>query len=181
MDMKIARKNIFFFDWHDSKIHKGLEKRKFQILMNQSINKNEKTWNKVDGGQITPIHPPEDSIKLTSHINAGPYKVNSLAKNSYQIQPSHISAIIEQNNYTNFQLKTIDNQTERIENTICKALTNAYQDNKRRKHIIEIEPLILKPKPLSKTSNLEKKMYQLLSKSNFLTLKEKLKLYPFRI
>lgn len=103
--------------------------------MNQSITKNEKTWNKIDGGQMSSIHPPEGSIKLTSHIIASPYKDNSQVKNNNQIHPGHISAIIEQNNYTNLHLKTISKQTERIENTICKALTltNTYHKNKKRK------------------------------------------------
>lgn len=120
---------------------------------------------------MTSIHPPEDSIKLTSHIIASPYKDNSQVKNNNQIHPGHISAVIEQNNYTNLHLKTISNQTERIENTICKALTltNTYHKNKKGKYIIETEPLIIKPITLSKTINLEKRSIQLPSKSNFLS------------
>lgn len=119
--------------------------------------------NKVEGGQITSVHPPDEAIKITSHTIASPYKDNSQVKTSNQILPSHLSAIIEQNNCTNLHLKTISNQTERIENTLSKILHNTHQEIKKGKEIIEIEPLMIKPKSIAKSINLEKNLliYQL--------------------
>jgi hypothetical protein len=131
-EMREQRKNIFFFDWYESSQVRHFEeffKRKNMIKKEQKseaedltvIKKVSTEWETASGNKVDSVHPPFESIQL-SHNGGKACPLKSISKNTYgeTAKVEHIGHLVEQQNYANISLRSLGQQTNRIETILME-------------------------------------------------------------
>ncbi|BAH94377.1 Os08g0506200 [Oryza sativa Japonica Group] len=131
-EMREQRKNIFFFDWYESSQVRHFEeffKRKNMIKKEQKseaedltvIKKVSTEWETASGNKVDSVHPPFESVQL-SHNGGKACPLKSISKNTYgeTAKVEHIGHLVEQQNYANISLRSLGQQTNRIETILME-------------------------------------------------------------
>ncbi|GAV91558.1 hypothetical protein CFOL_v3_34951, partial [Cephalotus follicularis] len=98
------------------------------------------TWLTFDNKTIEVIHPPYEKIKINiqnNQIQVVPFKLKTETNNT-QITTNETNKIIEQNNYTNKYLQTLESQLSRIKNTIQNVKQHYSKNETKTQKIIQL-------------------------------------------
>nr|AAX95153.1 hypothetical protein LOC_Os11g14710 [Oryza sativa Japonica Group]ABA92444.1 hypothetical protein LOC_Os11g14710 [Oryza sativa Japonica Group] len=130
--MREQRKNIFFFDWYESSQVRHFEeffKGKNMMKKEQKseaedltvIKKGSTEWETTRGNKVDSVHPLFESIQL-SHNGGKACPLKSISKNTYgeTAKVEHIGHLVEQQNYANLSLRSLGQQTDRIETILME-------------------------------------------------------------
>ena len=78
-------------------------------------------WETTSGNKVDSVHPPFESIQL-SHNRGKACPLKRISKNTYgeTAKVEHIGHLVEQQNYANISLRSLGQQTDRIETILME-------------------------------------------------------------